>query len=144
MPTLDPRFEIEGEYGGSDAAVRARAVYAAGFTGKAAILLALNGDSKSAFEKSLANAKVISTLVKMAAPSLADTFEVETSISQAITRAVPLSQVRADLVQMMAEQDEATHTDTSRTVAANKDMHGAGIYAERTAQIDALKGGKRG
>lgn len=141
MPTLHPDFEIGGAHGASDAAMRGRAVYAAGFTGPAARRLILNGNTTAQFEASLKEACSLRAIVRMAAPSLTFTgIDPDEGVNDAIRRGIPLKTVREDLIQLMAEHDEETHIDTARKCAASgTPTQTASVYAQRTAQIDALK-----
>lgn len=142
MPTLHPDFEISGAHGASDAAMRGRAVYAAGFTGPAANRLILNGNTTAQFQASLNEACDLRAIVRMAAPQLAFTgVDPEEGINDAIRRGIPLSALRTELVNVIAEHDEETHTDTARkNPTSATSAKTAGVYAQRAAQIDAFKG----
>jgi hypothetical protein len=141
MPTLNPDFEIGGAQGASDAAMRGRAVYAAGFSGPAAHRLILNGATTALFEASLAEAKSLRAIIRIAAPSLTFTgVNPDEGVTDAIRRGIPLATVRADIIYAMAEHDEATSIDTARRLAPSVNAaHTAGVYAQRSAQLDELK-----
>jgi hypothetical protein len=142
MPTLHPDFEIGGAHGASDAAMRGRAVYAAGFTGRAARRLILSGDTTAQFQAALEEARTLRAVVRIAAPSLTFTsVDPEVGIDDAIARGIPLATVRKDIINAMAEHDAETHVDTARRCnSTGMSAQTAGVYAQRSAQIDELKG----
>lgn len=144
MPTLDPKFKIGGTHAGSDAATRARAVYGEGFTDRAAHRLILSGDTPEQFAAALSEARDMRALVRLCAPQM-EGLDNEAGINDAIARGIPLSTVRAEIADLLADIDMNTHTDSSHNPWRSKRADGqssqtAGIYAQREAQIDALSG----
>lgn len=142
MPTLNPDFEIGGAHGAGDAAMRARAVYATGFTGPAAHRLILNGATTAQFEASLKEARDMRSIVDMCAPNVAG-IDGEKAVTHAITHGISLAIVRKDIINLMATLDEETHTDTARRYGPQS-AKTDGVYAARAAQIDAAGGAKHG
>lgn len=135
MPTLDPKFEIGGEYGDSDAAVRARAAHAAGFNGDTAIALILRGNTPAQFDAALKEARDIRAVARIAAGHLVtEGLDNEAAIEDAIVKGIPLAAVRTEITNMLARMDEDSHIDTSPRAAAASD-----VYAQRAAQIDASR-----
>ena len=135
MPTLDQKFEIDGEHGNSEAAARARAAYAAGFTGDAARALMLRSNTPAQFAVSLAEACEIRSLARICAGSTG--VDTALAVNDAIVKGIPLATVRKDIIDLLARQDEATHTDTA--LKTNPAPQASGVYEQREAQIDASR-----
>lgn len=136
MPTLDPKLEIGGEHGDSEAAGRARAAYAAGFTGAAVSALVLRGNTPAQFTAALAEACEIKSLAKICADGTG--VDNNLAVIDAIVKGIPLATVRKDITNLLARQDEDSHIDTSpKAAAAGKTSD---VYAQRAAQIDASRG----
>jgi hypothetical protein len=143
MPQLNPDFEIGGAHGATDAATRARAVYAAGFAGPAAQRLILNGATTVQFDASLKEARDMRSIVDMCAPNVAG-IDGETAVAHAIAHGIPLATVRKDIINLMATLDEETHVDTTPRNPTAQAAQTEGVYAQREAQIDAARGVKHG
>jgi hypothetical protein len=145
MPTLKPEFEIGGEYGATDPAMRGRAVYAAGFSGPAAHRLILNGATTAQFDAALKEACEMRSIVRMCAPQLAFTgVDPEAGIDDTIRRGIPLADLRKQLIDLLAEHDADTHTETARRLpASGVSAQTTDVYAQRTAQIDAQNAAQR-
>lgn len=135
MPTLDPKFEIGGVHGDSDAAARARAAYAAGFTGETAAALVLRGNTPAQFTAALNDACEIKSLAKICAGGTG--VDVDLAVNHAITNGIPIATLRKDITDLLARQDEDSHIDTSPKAAA---AAVSDVYAQRAAQIDASRG----
>ncbi len=140
MPTLDQKFEIAGEYGDSEAAGRARAAYAAGFTGATVSALVLRGNTPTQFAVSLAEACEIRSLARICAGGTG--VDNDSAVNDAIVKGIPLATVRADITKLLATLDEETHTDTARKI--DRMQQASGVYAQREAQIDAARGANNG
>lgn len=136
MTTLAPEFQPGGRYGNTAAAIRARAVYAAGFTGKLAADLILRD------EIDLQPAREILGFAKIC--GAVDGIDPQAAAAHAILNGIPVDEVRRNIVQLRAEIDEETHTDTTKPIGAISAATSE-IYAHRAAEVDAsLAGGTNG
>lgn len=136
MPKLDPSFEIGGVYGDSDAAGRARAAYAAGFSGDTAAALVLRGNTPAQFTAALAEACEIRSLARICGGGTG--VDNDLAVNDAIVKDIPLATVRKDITDLLARMDEGSHVDTSPKAAATGKT--SDVYAQREAQIDAARG----
>lgn len=113
--------------------IRASAVKAAGFTGKAAAALLLNETTDDQFRIALAEAKDIQVIAQMVAPRFeADGDAVAADV---IAAGISLKDFRSGTVNALAEADQ--HIDTSRRLGVND------VFAQRSAQIDAHNAARR-
>jgi hypothetical protein len=118
---------------------RQAAVTAAGWQGNAARVLMLRGDSPDAFASHMAEANALREVANMVRAQLTEAgVDVDRAIERSIIHALPLAEVRAIIVQRMAERDEATHTDTAQPVSAQAAT--GDIYAARREQMKATNG----
>lgn len=142
MPTLDPEFEIGGGHGDSDAAVRARTAYAAGFTGDAARALVLRGNTPAQFAAAVSEARAIKSLAKICAGGTG--VDTPLAVNDAIVKGIPLATVRADIAELLATLDGNAQIDTFPHKPKAQSAQTADVYAQREAQIDAARGAKNG
>lgn len=120
----------------ADMPARQAAVTAAGWHGNAARVLMLRGDTPAEFEGHLVEASTMRAIANMVRAQLADMhIDVDMAVERSIIHGIPLADVRAIIVQRMAEHDEATNTDTARPLQAS--AHAGDIYADRKAQMKA-------
>lgn len=140
--TLDPEFEIGGEHGDSDAAVRARAAYAAGFTGDAARALVLRGNTPAQFAAAVSEAREIKSLAAICAAGTG--VDTALAVNDAIVKGIPLATVRADITDLLATLDDNAQIDTSPHKPKEQAAQTSAVYAQREAQIDAARGAKNG
>lgn len=120
----------------ADMAARQTAVTAAGWHGNAARVLMLRGDTMAAFASHMAEANTMREVANLVRAQLTDSgVDVDLAIERSIIHALPLADVRAIILQRMAERDEATHTDTSRPAAMQAAV--GDVYAARLEQMKA-------
>lgn len=120
----------------ADMAARQTAVTAAGWHGNAARVLILRGDTQTEFASHVAEANTLREVANLVRAQLTDSgVDVDRAIERSIIHALPLAEVRAIILQRMAERDEATHTDTARP--ASKQAPTGDVYAARREQLKA-------
>jgi hypothetical protein len=113
----------------ADMAARKIAVMAAGWQGSAARALMLRSNTPAEFASHLAEANTLREIAAMVKPELSGMgIDVDLAVERSIIHSIPLADVRAIIVQRLAERDEATHTDTTPYRAQ---ISSGDVYAQR-------------
>jgi hypothetical protein len=120
----------------ADLQARQKAVASAGWTGLAARVLLLKGEDIKGFTAVLSEANTIRAIANMVRPQLAEMhIDVDHAIERSVVHGFPLAEVRQIIIQRLAENDEATHTDATRAFKSQAEP--GDVYAERKAQMKA-------
>ena len=117
---------------------RQTGITAAGWTGPAAQMLLLRGDTPAEFEASMReanNMRQIANIVR--AQMAAMDIDVDLALERSIIHGHTVAEVRAIIIQRLAEHDEATHTNTAQPLAHGAQSGTGDIYADRKAQMKA-------
>ena len=113
-------------------------VAAAGWTGPSAQMLLLRGDTPAQFEAGLRAAKNMRFIANLNRETLTSmNVDVDLALERSIIHGHTVAEVRAVIIQRLAEHDEATHTNTAQPLAHGAQSGTGDIYADRTAQMKA-------
>lgn len=122
----------------ADMQSRQTEISAAGWTGPAAEVLLLRGDTPAQFEASMRAAKNMRLIANLNREILTSMdIDVDLALDRSIIHGHTVAEVRAVIIQRLAENDEATHTNTAQPLAHGAQSGTGDIYADRKAQMKA-------